>query len=498
MILNQLPLEDKIRYRKVSMKFLDLIDKNSKSLLINTKYNKLVESDRWFDNGERFDLNNILIYKNDQKIFENIMFGNRFFERIKRVYLFCPFYGRKDKKITELDFLNCFNRMETLDLRLRIHNNEAGIKGHLKLPYLKNLHINQHNYKFHQEEQIIFDTPNLTALYLNSFNQLEFVYPEKIKHINGIISIMKLKLNNFRVMDQFVNLEYFEYEIDRSNDIKAFLELIKKYKKLKKLNLKTNERTMITKNFKKYFEFNSITVYINDILIDRWNEHCALNRQRDLTNDEIQFILDNYTSIRTLPNFNSIDYNLWEIELLNQCVPDDFQNKLINLWTISVKDQIIRADYFIEFIKKCQKIGTLELNHSSLDNSFYSSLNFNLLPFIHTLKITDNFQIIKQIDFKFIYDLKNLSKLLVDYPFDLTLLRNLFLNNKNLKEIRFLSKKESNKKRFIYTHKLYSKYNLKLLDDQELEQFSTKLTEQFNEKFELNGENQIVFSIFIN
>lgn len=467
-ILNQLPLTDKLRLRKVSKKFLEVIDnQNPKSLVIIRK-NKFWIRSTWFHDFKLIDYSNLIILnQNNLALFRSNFFGNRFFVNLNKLHLdYANCDKNKDKQIQiDLNFLSYFQRLEILNINFSTH--QLGSTNRLILKGLKYLRINLNQ----SDYDLIFDAPVLEFLSVNCLKNLKFINLKTIKHL-------KLDLNfdlNYEQVKEFKNLLYLDYDSFKIEDYEALKNYVEFKSNLKQLCI-TCYQTVNLDELKICSEINGVKVYVNGLLINHWYKFSSVE-QKVLERYNLNIYLENYSSIHNLlVSIVDINYSAWETEWLNHRIPDDFLGKLVNLSSICTNRRVLKVDYFIQFLLNCEMIHTLRLVDSSLDQQFYSKLTF-YLPFIRFLTIQDEQNLIKQLDLNFLYKLKYLERLIINYQMSFELIRGLFLSLNNLKEIEILY----NEQFLLISRCAYVKNSnrFKLTDNLNLKRFAIDLTNEY-------------------
>lgn len=459
LILNELEIKDKLKCRQVCKQFLNLLDQKGKSLVIAK--NRLYTNFKWFDDHKLVDFKNLILYR--KKFIQSNLFTNRYFIKLKKLHFHYDGYGLdKSVKLNNLNFLNNFKQLETMALVLINVNFFIVLESLLNL---KSVHFDLD----HKSSLICF-SPKLEFLMGNNFDNLHFKYVEQLKHLQT----NKDTIHNFESLKKFTSyLQYLKVTLNGANNIDLLIDLINEMKKLKEICIKNHSKKQLDlSKLKICTEKRLIKVFVNGILIDHFdkissNKDCYL-----LDEDKLQVYLANYQSIhQNLYFITTINYN--SFESFSNCIPNDFQTRLVNLIRIIVNCNVTKKDYFIKFLIYCERIQKLELVQSSLEPNFYLNLNY-YLPFLYHLIIQDNEKIIDQIDFNFLFKLKHLSTFKINYHLDLNLVQELFIQKKVFIQIEFLFDDES-----IIIKPWYKSTFFKETDNENLRTFVDNLTEQY-------------------
>lgn len=364
-----------------------------------------------------------------------------------------------------LNALNEFDQLETLHIDFAVHQLAKDQKLHL--PNLKNLKVNLTT----SNGQLIFDTPSLAKLeVVNSFEFLQFAHPATVKQIKLDGDLVA----SYVFLKQFVDLRWLDYREFKLEDYATLKQLVLVHPTLEELSV-TCYVAVNLDELKECSERQSVRVYVNGILVQCWIKFSSFE-QRVLERYNLNIYLENYpcTHPSELTSLIDLNYSAWELEWLNNRIPDDFARKLVRVCSIYVNRKVLRVDYFARFLSGCQMIHTLKLVDSSLDQAgFYSQIH-RYLPFLSTLIIQDDQSVLKQIDFSFLLKLKHLEKFIVNCQLNFELIRDLFLKLGNLKEIEMMYKEQF----LIIRKQIKNCTRLRAAENDCLKQFAAYLSEQ--------------------
>lgn len=479
-ILRQLPLVDRLRCRLVCKRFLYVLDNQSSKCLAIIQKSKLSTRTVWFDDYTPIDHGNAILFKRSNlRVFESNLFESRYFVNLQKLYLdFGACEKSRNAAVTDLIVvLNRFQQLETLHIDFAADRPTSHQRVYLQ--NLRNLKISStpsssfaspHN-TTHSNAHLIFDTPNLERLELvNSCDFLRLLRPATVKRIKLDGDIV----HSYAFVQQFPDLHALDYREFKIEDYETLKQLVLHHGSLRELCLTCYQNANLDE-LRECSERRSIAVYVNGILIQCWIKFSSFE-QRVLERYNLCWYLENYayTHPAELNSLIDMNYSAWELEWLNNRIPDDFQRKLVRLSSIYVNRKVERLGYFVYFLTGCKMIHTLKLVDSALNQpSFYSRIS-SYLPLLSTLIMQDDPRVLKQIDFTFLLKLRHLERFVVNYQLNLELIRDLFLKLDSLKEIEMLY----NDQLLIIRKQTKQSSRFRITDNDCLKQFAAYLSEQ--------------------
>lgn len=430
MIFDLSSLEEKLKLREVCKKFLFVIDKQTeKSLMIKRESSSFGVT--WFDNFKLVSSKNLINYDQNRSIFDSNFFGSRFFINLKKLHLrygldsFLPGYLCETIREREITFLNNFQQLETLYINLRhavMLNSESKEMPRIKLNELKNLCVDQ-NLGF--PIGLSFDCPKLRFISALTLITLEIVNPKTITQVETLPQDKELPR-----LERFINLEYFHSNTGcyREQHIKALITQSPNLKFLRVPQPKTKNELIELRQFLKKRR-RPIDVYVGGLPIDHWIPQCWDNL------DLLKFYFDNNQFLKISTDIHSVNYENWQKLEAGRELPATFQSRLVNLSEVEVTKKIVNVDHFVKFIVNCKMLQSLTLNNSSLEKEFYSNLP-NYLHYLSSLSISDDEDLLAQIEFSFLFKLRDLFDFEINHPLNLSFIRELVLKNTKLKYIK--------------------------------------------------------------
>lgn len=475
-ILRQLPLVDKLRCRQVCKRFLYVVDNQSSKCLAIIQKSKLFTRTVWFDDYTPIDhASSILFKRTNLRVFESKLFESRFFINLQKLFLDFGAY-EKSRNATVGDLIGSLNRFQQLEtLHIDLTANRPNKNEKLYLQNLKNLKISSippNSAPFiGSNAHLIFDTQQLERLEIvNGCEFLKFLRPATVKQIKLDGDIV----HSYAFVQQFPDLRCLDYREFKIEDYATLKQLVLQHGTLRELCLTCYQNANLDE-LRECSERRSIAIYVNGIQIRCWIKFSSFE-QRVLERYNLNIFLENYTYTHPseLTSLIDINYSAWELEWLNNRIPEDFQRKLVRLCSIYVNKKVEQFGYFLRFLSGCKMIHTIKLVDSALDQaSFYSRINC-YLPFLTTLIIQDDQRLLKQIDFAFLLKLRHLERFVVNCQLKLELIRDLFLKLGNLKEIEMMY----NDQLLIIRKQIKNSSRFRATDNDCLKQFAAYLSEQ--------------------
>lgn len=471
-ILNRLPLDDKLRCRKVSKLFLYLIDnQNQKSVVVTS--NRDFVYFKWFNDYKMVDFRNLILCQPYYGLNSN-PFENRFFRNLKKFYINCDGFSG-NKRLKSLDFLNNFNKLETLKIAIM----NRGLNTKLRLNELKNVDI-----YLNSESRMYINSPKLEYLIASDFGNLQFKHSHSIKRVQTI----RYCQSNFDFIKKFENLHQFN--IDYIGKIDPLTELVKELTKLKVLCIKIESKKELDfSRLKSYTDSKSIKVYVNGLLIKYWDKLKTTKEYDLLDGDNLPIYLDDCSALyKDLSIISTVHYNSLESFGNVSCVLED---KLVNLRRIIVDSKVTNEDKLVNFLIKCERVNKLQLINSSLTQQFYSNLHSYLL-IVRDLIIQDDSDLMKKLNFRFLLGLKELKTLKISQNLDLPFVKELFMTLNYFSKIKFLFDGEYV---CILPAEAYGSKIFKRTDNEQLCRFAIDLTKEYNRKYSLDKSTPFEFMI---
>lgn len=507
-VLSFLRFNDKMKLRRVSKKFLFLINtiKCHQNLVIRKANNLFCEESKPIARHWSYGNPNLankpirecdVISIKMNQIWSAFAFLRKdIFSNLRNLYIdevFIMHLNESPYAVELIQLINSFGRLETLEMcgliNLRLSS---------RFHFVCQLDLNRLKYFNGQitGRNLILNTPNLAGCSTNSLENLELLYPLKlstfeifffdfkrlrlypnseaaiIKLFDNIESLTFWAIKNFEVdvlidlikslpMLNSLNLfnrkhhELFPTVQFHNEDLTALIRKIKELK-LKHLNVFLNginlvscfDKSEVFENSVNYYQYNSSTGLT--LPVSPENGFCL---QGDHLDKYLKLFLDDRENRASTKEKNLQDYLPYQLRVNYSSFTDaikqpqaarEFLKKFIKVTSLIADSKIEEKERpkFIDFLRLIEdsfsdKLDLLILWNSCLPNDFYLNLH-KYCPSLKSLQIRDEAQLLERLDFNFLFDLKWLSSIDVDFRFYLTFLGNLFEQLKNLKTIYML------------------------------------------------------------
>lgn len=413
-IVDRLDLQNKLKCRRLSKKFLNVIDNflENKRLYITTR--KKLLSRR---------IPSIMCHKNSISVsrsedmlerFYDLSFllKNRYFKNIKFLSIDLNEFDKIDVNI--LNHFNCIEVLQFHDFvpltclmlpKLKV----------LQFPYFK-FCVCADNLQGSFAQHISFIDSGLN---LANIQEIEnFFYFEWLKKCEPL---------------NFKNLKFFttDLSIFRETTI-DWIDWFSKIPTLEIFNLLLPFYS--NRNFDSGFDgfFNSdrsyhSKIYMNGIPFDKFsNEFIKILKSgpfeagfQTINDNMLDFFLTNNSLIREVFPIDAIDLSSCEDYFLKDKVPKNFLKKFVVLKSVKVSkkvDKKVLINILLEY-----NIKKIELINSSLDPEFYSSLN-RYAPDLNSIRIKDKLNILNNIDFSLFDSFKLLREFEIEHSLSLKFL----------------------------------------------------------------------------
>ena len=455
-ILNELPLEDKLRARRISKKFLFLADTQTQKSLVIAR-NKLHVDFRWFDDFQKVDFRNLLLYQQRPQLLQGNLFESRFFGNLKKLQLHCDFVFK------DLDFLQYFTELETLKLSITCPRSVGTFD--VKLPKLRSASV-----MVGERIKLNFRSSSLKDLASNRFENLVFANIERVRRLqmdkDASLNLLELK--------RFTGLHKLNLTLNRPESVTLLKQQLEnELPELRELYIRN--RLVKVQDFNGFQNLTGrmIRVYVNGLLIQHWDQLKSFREQYLLEAGKLQVYLDNYPSVhRVLSGITTVNYcDCWEFS--SDRIPNDFHGRLVNLVRVIVSGRVTCKNNLIRFLSRCERLKKLELVDPGLDQHFYSNLHL-CLPVINHLVVQDRLD-----QFGFLFALKHLGTLKISHPLNLSLVRDLFMNLPDFVQIEFLN---SEGRSLIIKPAYKTNFFAKHQNDEQLNQFVNDLSDAYSQK----------------
>lgn len=241
---------------------------------------------------------------------------------------------------------------------------------------------------------------------------IKFAHPKSIRFVESLYFYDEYL--NFKNLERFVCLHF-----DRLETSNLFKEL----PNLKQLQLYPTNSTdkMIVKSLKKQANslnlvnlqflisgFNDESNLVMFSLDSTWNDYLDILYINEIS--QIRNLAKNYSKFINLPFNFRVYYNLFANNLfIDDKIPIDFFHKFLSIRQVIV-DSNVNEQLLIQFLRSCKRIYALTINNCAFEQNFY-----NQLPEIEKIFELNLIENLKDIEFSFLYNLKNLEKFSLGY-----------------------------------------------------------------------------------
>lgn len=432
-VLLNLSLAEIFNYRKVSVKFRDVIDR--------IRFKKLTLFFRqypfnlaFFYTRETLNLKRALKISNLDD-FLNSKIIQSSFKNIKKLYIYSYPVDLEDTTLFDIAHLNKFKNLEQLETnRLNFID---GCK--LKLPHLKYLCIVKL-----KKGIIEIRAPCLTHFKTINLNQFEFV-----SHQLTYLQCVNLDFS----VKNYNKLEFLaSFFIDYGKVPKDFIKSLPNLKHL----VYIQERFVGTIFRKRIsLDLNEMKIYQSGIPIYLQSEIRTSKHTHELTainEQSIDHYYKNYYDLSPIvPFVDTVNFN----ELIKKFhkVPQNFHSKFIEIKSIIVNLNVPDQNELLKFIFDCKNLSILKVEFSGY--SRFDQTTIDKLPEVAPNLLVLTLGKHPSIDLDFTFRLINLEELEMDLLLDLDYIVNLFKSNKYMKFIQFISTKEN-----VYELKKSRKFEL--------------------------------------
>lgn len=431
-VLNYLPLAQRIRCRLVDKRWLFVVDNsNPKCLVLSTA--EPIGPTLWPITNEPVQMHNLLVKASFLTCFE-ALFGMRMFSNLEKLY--CSPFVIMTPSIAE----KCLNRLTKLKaLRVEIFNVELKSPPcRLSLPNLQLLVIHWEALCY----DLILDTPNLNQIQSgDDMRRVILLYPEKLTSVLAftlgsdlggrvynlqtanlsflndiydcaLFCLKNLKELHFTACKEFESLKFVSRQqlltfVDKAKNFSSSKDLEFVYGGFR-LNAKLKDCRYLSQSYHELIETSS---------------ESPLSNYLDS--------LDNLTD--TMPA-ESLYFKEASFNGLANRIPAGFIQKFVSLKSLAFEGSIDHEQQLIQLLNECKYVNKLQLINCSLTDQFYSNVLTVKLPFLTILKIKEETPFI---DLDFLLQFALLQQADVGRLTDVDLVKKAFKHLKYLKLFSF-------------------------------------------------------------
>lgn len=430
LILNQLPLGQRIRCRRVDKKWLFFVDNLLPRSLVTSSW-RLPCTAKWPCSNEQVKLDNLLVKSNLSFCLEKVL-SMKLFSKLERLYLF------EDEFLTPSMAEKCLNGLVTLKvLKVNIMNQYRVPPYQLSLPSLESLEIR--GCCKNSFYDLTLDTPNLSKIQVHwRLDKLTFLYPEKVKCILNVASD-----ENFR---PFINLESVTLSHVKNIETSSLLGLrnLKELnfsfcKEFKSFDFMSRERLLaFADKVKGISNSRQLRIVYGGFLLNSKLKDCKYLSGIQTTYEVILENMDMHTYLENLDSLsNTLPTEALFLEKgsfnnLADQMPKRFLRRFANLSLLYLEGEIENETKLIQLLDDCRSLKDLHLMNCSLTNHFYQNELRRKCPFLRSFGLREA----SLLNFDFLFEFTFLEFVGLDH-FDLGFVKAVFKHLKFLKTFKF-------------------------------------------------------------
>lgn len=385
LIIKKLDLNDILSCRLVNKKWSQIVNEHIKisSLAIKDKECQF-EEERYLLDREFFK-NSYQFNTRNEEFFQSA-FIMTVLKNLKHLYIQLPsIYNESDFNLAKN--LNNFTKLESLKIDQLTTSAQSAT---IKLPNLKTLSID-----LYDGPTLKLDLPKLEKLVNNCFlKKFEFKNYDTITELTT--ELYEDCLPKYKNLEKF----YCEFltndeDYELNNLPKDILSLLPKLKELHCSRLVKKNVIAGVLSSKNKLRRQNFKLFFNGLEIECLNQletyTTYFEEGYEFLSDakeNFEILLDNFSK---LSNFNQYvsDVNYTSIcKKFKNGINSEFFKKFVSIRNVVVDKPIENVNHFVNFLKECKILSSLELNNAALDQSFYDNLAI-YCPSVSHLKIRD-------------------------------------------------------------------------------------------------------------
>lgn len=430
-ILEKIPLIERVRCRLVNKKWLFVVDHSNPKCLVLSE-TEFVCWDRWAFTNEPVKLDNLVVKSNFKCGTERVI-GMRMFSKIQQLY-FTPYTQLIFKTANDAEL--CFNQLVQLR-ELKMYN---GLNSPLKLslPKLEVLEIDQFL------DNLILDTPNLIKISYPSLECITCLYPEKVKWISQIGPTCEEDPN----LDQFVNLEFAsiwsltDWHIDSLANLPKLKELHFQKREMdpsdpfKDSDLVSREKLLeFSYRLKRIAKSKQLRINHGGFYLNEKLKEISYSKQgfSYITDVEISAFLQSLDNLSDELPAESISFERQSFNELGNRMPEGFLRRFVHLKHLHFYGEIESEERLVALLTDCRFIETIEFDDCGLTEQFYRDTLPREFPFLKKIILKRA----KIVNFDFLFKFHTPHWLTIDPPADAELIKKLFRDLKSLHTVEF-------------------------------------------------------------
>lgn len=431
-ILVHLSYNEKMRLREVCNDFRFVIDRTKfDGLMLTYKGGLCDRAVLWPDRDQICKGDLIYLRKSRSATFLFAIFQRNMFANLKRLAI----DELTSRKLTNSRYLiaffqvlNQFSKLESLavygEIDLETDNQMQFKKSthfQLELPKLKYLRLHRVT-----GDKLILMTPSLDYLAIETLDNIELFYPQKLTKLN-LISLDLITTSDHedakvQTLEKLTNLETLDLWSVRNREIDKLINLITNYSKFKKLSFLNNQ--LNRQELDAFANLEHVEVFVNGLNLNSSADSNLVLQIGSMSSakfDEYLRKLDHLQA--SLPYFLSVNYS--SVECLSNPVKS-LLKKLTKLTILNVDRKVKDKKMLIKFLRFVNhQICDLRLIGSSLKPDFYLDLHKLLLD-LKSIEIYENERILTKLNLNFLFNLKSLNLIKVNSELDFKFVESLF------------------------------------------------------------------------
>lgn len=427
LIINNLSYDERVNCVLVCKDWKKkILNLRLRSLIVCDRFEGLI-TQRWFDTNKAINRQHVLL--NSKFNLLTCETSSKILYNVKELAIYN--LNLKNGSSNFEKVLNSFKSVERLDL-YEIQDLEDKTK--ICMPNLEVICIDCVN------TRLIIDS--------NKLRKIKYFQNDLDKELYSLIlinpeTVEEVEFNDdlINCLTQFKNLKYLYLETMGELD-EYFLSNFKQLKEIQINNCSNQNQIKILKEQKKKFEMDECKISYFSFNLDECIEDKLFECFEDyrgyfcLNEDQINFFIQHMSALSDrLPFINELNFN--EIINVFPRLPNEFYDKLTNLYAIYLNDKIKDETQFISFIEKCKSFPNLTLDFCYLTQTFFDQLPIHCW-FIQILILGENVCKNDKLELNFILDLKYLNTLKIKQEIDQSFIKKIYQNLKSLKTFFFV------------------------------------------------------------
>lgn len=411
----------------------------------------------------------------------DFLFGRQLFTNIKQLYI-SSFWLEFKSNIGQL--ISNFKHLKELSIICSTIKDEKECT--FDLPNLVNLSIESF-YLFDLKSSVIFNCPKLenisiTALHPNQIDVEKIIF----KNCDNVVFFhcsepWKNIIKEFKNLKKLICDDLFMYdqatifELEKLEEFHFFTRYKNDLKNLKDQKMRNSKKDL--KLFFLGLDYSQEDCIPDDIFeLLTGSMDGSENNSLDITT--IKFYGKYHEKLSYLPNFSSLNYSCLE-EYFNDNVPERLKDKINDINSVQITDEIKYPDQLKEFLRKIKRLDHLSFTGYSSEQKLFDSI-LEIIKSINSLDVFSG----KELNFDSIFKLEKIHYFQTDQILDLNFLKELINAHKrlSLEMLNFKIKNQCNTIIIYFDKKI--EINFYIENDDERESFECNEPEEAISKLE--------------